>query len=249
MDWLDVILILATGLAAGFINAIAGGGSLITFPLLVMLGLPEQVANGTNRVGILMQTIASVAGYRSKGVEVKPISIWLGLIATVGAILGTKLVLYIDGELFGKIFAVVMFVMVAMMLFKKKSVAETLGERADGKTTVVSMVIFFFVGLYGGAIQAGVGIIILLVLSNVNRLSLVKSNAIKNMVVFIYTIAAIIIFALDDKIMWEYGLLLGVGHAVGGWISARWSVKKGDGMIKVFMLIVVAALAINLFFF
>ncbi len=249
MDFLDILLILGAGFAAGFINAIAGGGSMITFPLLVMLGLDASVANGTNRIAILFQTLFSVLGYKSKGVSEFKYSVWLGVVATIGAIVGAQLVLYVDGELFSKIFAVMMFVIVGIMIFQRKGANTLLGERVGQKATVTSLIIFFFIGIYGGFIQSGVGIIILLALNTIHRFTLVKSNSIKNVVVFLYTIAAVAIFIYNDLIDWEYALYLAVGNSIGGWISSRWSVKKGDKMVRVFMMLAVTALAINLLFF
>jgi uncharacterized membrane protein YfcA len=124
-----------------------------------------------------------------------------------------------------------------------------LADRVTGKHLKYSIVAFFFVGIYGGFIQAGTGIFILLILSSINHLTLIKSNIIKVIVMFIYTSAALIMFGINLKLDWIAGLTLASGQAIGGWFTSRWSVNKGDTIVKVFLIIMVTAMAIKLWFF
>ena len=246
---LELFLLALVGFVAGVINIMAGGGSLLTLPMLIFLGLPPSIANGTNRVAILLQNVFSISGFRSKGVNTFPYSIYFGLSAMVGAIIGAQIAIDIRGDLFNKILAVIMvFVVVYLVLNRKQSLTDRL-ERIQGKHFWISMLLFFFIGIYGGFIQAGTGFLILLVLSGVNHFSLVKSNAIKVVVAFIYTISALAIFIWNDQVNWKYGLVLALGNSLGGWLASRWSVKKGDGAVKVFLVIMVTAMAIKLWFF
>lgn len=246
---IELILLVFVGIVTGVINTLAGGGSLLTLPVLIFMGLPPSVANGTNRIAILIQSIVTNAGFRSKGINTYPFSIYFGISATIGAIIGAQLAIEIDGDLFNKILAIIMVIVVAYLVFNRKSSMEDLVERVSGKHLWISIILFFFVGIYGGFIQAGVGFLMLLVLSGVNRFSLVKSNALKIVVSGIYTIFAVIIFVINDKMNWEYGLVLAFGNAIGGWFTSRWSVKKGDGVVKVFLIIMVIIMAIKLWFF
>ncbi len=246
---LELILLVFIGLVTGVINTLAGGGSLLTLPMLIFLGLPPSVANGTNRIAILIQSIVTNAGFRSKGVNTYPFSIYFGISATIGAILGAQMAVKIDGDLFNKILAIIMVVVVAYLVFNRKAKLEDLVERVSGKHLWTSIILFFFVGIYGGFIQAGVGFLMLLVLSGVNRFSLVKSNALKIVITGIYTVFAVIIFVMNDKVNWEYGLILAFGNAIGGWFASRWSVSKGDGLVKIFLVIMVIIMAIKLWFF
>ncbi len=242
-----LLLILAIiGFVAGIINTLAGGGSLLTLPMLIFMGLPPTVANGTNRIGILIQCFTSVAGFKSKGIKPSRFGVYLGISALLGSIIGAKIALEIKGDLFNKILALVMLFVVAIMVFKPKNATSDLIERTTGKNFWLSFLAFFFIGIYGGFIQAGVGIFILLALTSINGLNLVSSNAVKVLVVFIYTIAAIAVFAYNQQIDYIYGIILAIGNASGGWIASRWSVKKGDGLVKVFLVIMVIAMAIKL---
>tara|TARA_B100001142_G_scaffold215118_1_gene213281 strand:- start:1720 stop:2484 length:765 start_codon:yes stop_codon:yes gene_type:complete len=246
--WEYPLLILA-GFVAGFMNTMAGGGSLLTLPLLIFLGLPAAVANGTNRVAIFMSTLSATAGFKSKGVSNFPFNIYLGFSGLIGALIGARIAIDIKGELFNKILAIIMILVVLLIVFKPKISYSELMERLTGKHLFVSMIAFFFIGIYGGFINAGIGFVIMLFLHYYNRLDLVKVNATKVVIVLIYTSGALITFALADKVNWTYGIFLATGNFIGGWTSSRWSVKKGENTIKIFLLIIVVLMSIKLWFF
>jgi len=246
MDILQIVLLLGVGVIAGFVNTVAGGGSLLTLPILIFLGLPPSMANGTNRVAIFLQNISGIAGFKSKGIFVFPYSLWAGLSALVGAILGAQFSVQIKGELFNQILAIVMVAVVIITIINPiKNPTEAI-ERLGKKHQLIGIIVFFFIGIYGGFIQAGVGFIIMGSLTFINRISLVKANSIKVFVVFTYTIAALAVFIIEDQVNWIYGLNLAAGNMTGAWIASRWSVKKGDVWIRRFMIVMVSALAIKL---
>lgn len=246
-DWIVLIII---GVFAGALNTIAGGGSLITLPFLIFLGLPPAIANGTNRIAILFQTASAVSGFKSKGVTTFPFSLYIGASAFVGSIIGAQIAVDIKGETFNKILSIVMLVVVALIVLKKQSTSlENIAERTTGKHLWIAIIAFFFVGIYGGFINAGIGFIMLLILPMINKLSLVKANATKVTVAFIYTTIAVAIFIFNDKINWKYGLILAIGNSTGAWLASRYSVKKGDGFIRIALLVIVSGMAVKLWFF
>jgi len=247
-EW-NLLLLVAAGFMAGVINTIAGGGSLITLPLLIFLGLPPSIANGTNRIAIFAQNIFTTAGFKSRGVSTFPFNVYLGLSALVGAIIGAAIAVDIRGDIFNKILAFIMVLVVIFIVFKPKKSLTEYTERLTGKYLWIGIVVFFFIGIYGGFIQAGVGFFMILALSGIHRMSLVRTNATKVMVALIFTVGAIVTFAYHGKINWGYGLVLAIGNASGGWFASRWSVSKGDGLVKIFLVIMVIAMAIKLWFF
>ncbi|MDA0757434.1 MAG: sulfite exporter TauE/SafE family protein [Bacteroidetes bacterium] len=246
--WVYALLIFV-GFIAGFMNTMAGGGSLLTLPLLIFLGLPAAVANGTNRVAILMSTSSATLGFKSKNVSTYPFNIYLGISGLFGALIGAKLAIEINGDLFNKILAVIMIIVVGLIVFKPKINHNNLIERLTGKHLFISILAFFFIGVYGGFINAGIGFVIMLFLHYYNRLNLVKVNSAKVVIVLIYTIGALVTFALADKVNWTFGLFLASGNFIGGWTSSRWSVKKGEKSIKVFLIVMVVLMSIKLWFF
>ncbi|WP_422351750.1 sulfite exporter TauE/SafE family protein [Flagellimonas sp.] len=248
-QWYHYLLLVVVGFAVGFINTIAGGGSLLSLPTLIFLGLPPAVANGTNRVAIVIQTAIATAGFKSKGVSTYPFNIYLGISAFLGAILGARIAVDVDGETFNKILAMVMLAVVLIIIFKPKLKLEEMQERLTGKYLWLSIVVFFFFGIYGGFINAGLGFLMILFMHFVNRMNLVRVNATKVVVVFVYMLSALAVFAFNDKVDWKVGLILAIGNGTGGWISSRFSVKKGDGFIKTFLVVMVIIMAIKLWFF
>ncbi len=245
-----LLLVLSVGSMAGFINTVAGGGSLITLPILItVIGLPSNIANATNRVAIVVQNISAVKGFENKGISAYPYSLYLGIAAIPGAILGAELALDIRTELFNKMLAVVMVAIVLITIFQRNTERKELPEKLSVKDQLMGVIVFFFIGIYGGFLQAGVGYIIITVLTSLNNFSLVKTNSAKVFTVMVYTLAAVIIFAMKGKINWTYALSLAVGNAMGAWVASHWSVDKGDVWIKRFIAVTVIALAIKLWFF
>tara|TARA_B100000780_G_scaffold52992_1_gene32907 strand:+ start:112 stop:894 length:783 start_codon:yes stop_codon:yes gene_type:complete len=248
-DLFQIFLLLTVGFLAGVINTLAGGGSIFTLPVLIFLGLPPNIANGTNRIAIVVQSMSGALGYKSKGVSTFPFNIYLGISASIGAILGAQIAIDLDGLLFNKILAIVMVVIGLLILIKSKNLNLKLPERLTGKYLIYSIIIFFFIGIYGGFINAGVGIVIMLFLNRVNHLSLIKTNATKVVIVFIYSTIALVLFAVNDSVNWKLGILMAIGTSFGAWWASRWSVKKGDRVIRIAMLFTIVIMAFKLWFF
>ncbi len=248
MSIAEGILLVFAGSFAGFVNSIAGGGSLVIMPLLIFMGLPSAEANGSNRVAIFIQNIFSVAGYRSKGVYVFPFAFWVAIPAVIGAIIGSKIAVDISDQLFNRILAIVMLTVMGITIFKPQLKEASKAVLTKGKVWT-SILIFFFLGIYGGFIQAGIGFLIIAAITTVHGLDMARTNSIKVFVILCYTFAAVIVFYLGDKIRWEYGLTLAAGNSIGGWIGSRWSVGKSDRLIRMILLIMVVGLSIKLWFF
>ena len=243
------IITFISGVTAGIVNTLAGGGSLLTLPILIFVGLPPNIANGTNRVGLLIQSIFGTVGYHSKGIYSYPFSIYLGLSSFIGALIGAQIAIEINPYVFNKILSVVMVTMVSIMLIGKKPFLDNFPERTSGKYLIFSLVAFFFIGIYGGFINAGIGLLIMFFLNQVNRLPLVKTNATKVFIVLIYSTGALFLFAFNGAVDWKLGLILALGSSIGAWWSSRWSVKRGEGVIKPILVIAVGIMAFKLWFF
>jgi uncharacterized membrane protein YfcA len=244
----EIPLIILTGFIAAFLNTVGGGGSLFSVPLLTFIGLPITSANATNRVALLIQNLFAVGGFRSKNVPLPwPYSLYLGLSTLGGGLIGALLASRINDELFSKIFVVVMIVSLFFILFNPKTSKGD--ERLSFKSQLIGAICFFFLGIYGGFVQAGIGFLVLAVLNLVNNLNLVTSNYIKVFSAIVYTAVSVIVFAIEGKIHWATGGILAVGMALGGWYASRWSVDKGEVWIKRVMIVSIIALAIKLWFF
>jgi len=246
---LDYFLLILVGFIAGVINTIAGGGSLLTLPVLIFMGLPPTIANGTNRIGIVIQMLVGTAGFKSKGVGSFPFSIYMGFAALLGSLIGAKIAVDIKGDTFNKVLSFVMIAVVLIIVFKPKLKTKDLIERTTGKHLWIGCLAFFFFGIYGGFINAGLGFILILFLHYFNQLSLVKANATKAVVISIYMSGALVVFILNDAVNWKMGLTMAIGTSLGAWFSSRFSVDKGDKFVKIFLLVIVSIMAIKLWFF
>jgi uncharacterized membrane protein YfcA len=250
IDYLTNLFIILIGFIAGFLNTVAGGGSLISLPILIFLGLPGSVANATSRVAILAQNVFAVTGFNSKGIKLPmPYSIYLGLASLLGGLIGAKLAVDIRDALFNRILAVIMMLVVLSIALEKRKTPQQQAERLSFKHQALGIVAFVFLGIYGGFIQAGIGFLVIAALTNINHLSLVKTNYVKVFAAIVYTGVSVLVFTLEDKIVWTTGLVLAIGQGFGGWYASRWSVEKGDMWIKRIMVVTVIGLAIKLWFF
>ena len=248
-EYIQAVILIVVGFFAGVINTLAGGGSLFTLPVLIFLGLPPNIANGTNRIAIVIQSLSGALGYKSKGISNFPFNIYLGISASIGAVIGAQIAIDLDWRLFNRILAIILIVVGGLILMNAKNLTHKLPERLTGKYLLFGIIGFFFIGIYGGFINAGIGIVIMLFLNRINRLSLVKTNASKTAIVFIYSSLALAVFAFNDAIDWKLGLLMALGTSVGAWWASRWSVKKGDQVIRWAMLITIGIMAVKLWFF
>ncbi|MEQ9166990.1 MAG: sulfite exporter TauE/SafE family protein [Fulvivirga sp.] len=248
MTILEGLLLVGTGMIASFLNVTSGGGSLVSLPVLIFMGLPSPIANASNRLGIIGQNIFAVAGFRSKGIHAWPYSLYIALSAFAGAIIGAKISVDLNDELFNRIIAIIMIAVVLLTVFKPFKTATAVHEKTDAKSTLLGVFTFFFIGIYGGFIQAGVGFLMIAALTSINGFSLVKTNSAKVFVALIYTLSAVAVFIYEDVINWTYGLTLAFGNAIGGWLTSRWSVKVGDKWIKRVLVVTVTGLAISLWF-
>lgn len=248
MEINEIILLFLCGLSSGVINTIAGGGSLITLPILIFMGLPPTIANGTNRIQLIFQNISAVYGFKSKGISYFKFSGWLSLSSLIGAIIGATIAVNFPEELFKKLLSIIM-ILVMLSFFIKKKRNKILDKKNKIRNKILSFFLFFLIGIYGGFIHAGVGFFMILILSKINELKISHSNSIKVFVALIFSITAFLIFLFDDKINWIYGINLGIGSALGGWVASRWSYNKSDFTMKIILSVIIIAMSIKLWFF
>ncbi|MBR8537218.1 sulfite exporter TauE/SafE family protein [Carboxylicivirga sediminis] len=248
MDLVNYVILVLAGVGAGFINVVAGGGSLITLPLMIFLGLPPAIANGSNRIALLAQNIVAVSNFKAKNVSPGKFGVVLGCIALMGAVIGAHIAVDIPAKLFNRILSVVMMVVAILMAFNP-SYQSLQGENLSKNRRIVAYLAFFLIGIYGGFLHAGIGFIMMLALVKINGFSLVKTNSLKVTVALIYTVAALGVFIYEGMIDWKAGSILAIGSATGGWLGSHFSVNKGDKWIKRIVLAAIVLMAIKLWVF
>jgi len=242
--YLSILILFGVGLIAGFMNVTAGGGSTLTLPSLIFLGLDSATANGTNRIAILLQNVSAVYSFKQENYKQFDISLKLSLLTLPGSIIGALLAIKIGDELFQKILAVVMIgIIITMIIPTKNNVAVNKANKISWQAYIAMI----FVGFYGGFIQVGVGFILMASLKYLMKLNLVYINMHKVFIVLIYTIPALIVFIVSKNINWIMGLGLAAGNMIGGWWGAKLSVKKGERFIRMFLMATIFVIALKLF--
>ncbi|MEJ2334494.1 MAG: TSUP family transporter [Gemmatimonadales bacterium] len=244
-EWREYVSLFAVGVVAGTLNVIAGGGSFLTLPLLIFLGLPPTVANGTNRVAILVQNVGAVWGFhRHRVVEWR----WLAVAsppAIVGAVIGSWAALQIGDEAFQRLLAGLMVVFAVWVLWNPLRGADDSDVARQGGRRAVVAAGFFMVGLYGGFVQAGVGFLILAV-TTLAGLDLVRGNALKVLLVLTYIPITLLIFGLGGKVAWTAGFALAAGNLLGGLVGVRLTVLKGHRWVRRVVIVAIIAFALKL---
>lgn len=233
------------GVLTGFMNVIGGGGSILTLPLLTFLGLSVNVANGTNRISILLQNIVSSYQFRKGKVHIFKIALPLALIASAGAIAGSFVVVNVDQDILKKIVGVILVLMGLFVVFEPK-IWES-GTEVPKKFTWIEYLAFFGIGFYGGFLQAGVGFFFIAALTFLGGLDIVKTNAVKVLVIASYTVFSLIIFMSKGMVDWPIGLVLSLGSMTGAYVGTRFTLLKKMKWIRYVLLAAILVSVINFF--
>ncbi len=238
MAWWEAALLVVGGLLAGAINTVAGGGSMLTVPLLVLAGVPGNAANGSNRVGILTSNVAAVATFRRLGVDGLRHASRVVVPVVLGGLIGSFAVgRLLDDDTFERVFGLLMIPLVILSVRRPSNAS---GDRAWSTIKVVT--VFLLIGIYGGAFQAGVGLVLLAALTR-SGFGLVMSNSIKVIVNTAVTVVALPVFILSGDIAWAPALVLAAGFVVGGWLGAQASFRGGEVLIRRVMVVAALGLA------
>ncbi len=237
MEWYLYLAVIGVGLLAGFINTLAGSGSLITLPFLMFLGLPANVANGTNRIAILLQNIVSVGGFRQKKILSYREGLLFALPAVVGAMAGARIAVHLNEEVMRRTIGILLVIMIVIILYKPSRWLKGKEIPLTRKRKILLVILFFFIGVYGGFIQAGVGFFLLAGLVIGAGADLVKANALKVFIILLYTPLALAFFMYYHQVNYVLGLVLAVGNMTGAWLGTRVAVSWGPRFVRIILLL------------
>lgn len=243
-----IALLIIAGALSGFINILAGSGSFITLPLLIFLGLPANIANGTNRIGILFQNLVGVIAFKKKKILNFNHGLKLSIPAFFGSLIGAIAAVNIDTKIFEKIIGIVMLIMLFPLLINTKKWFRTLQNPENIKIGVFQIIMMFFIGAYSGFIQAGVGIFIALSLVIGSGFDLLQANALKVLIILVTTCLAVTIFIINQQIYYYYAIALTIGNIIGAYIGAKVAIKKGIEFIKWFLILIIVLSGLKLLF-
>lgn len=247
LNWIHFIILITSGLLVGFINTLAGGGTIISLSVFMLFGLPPNVANGTNRIAVLLQNTTAVINFSKKKLIEWPKAIRLAIPVIGGSVAGAILANLISNSYFHYFFGAVILFSGVMLLIQPGRWLEEKKDLIGKPLRAWHYILFFLIGIYGGFIHIAVGYMILtaLVLGTGNEL--VKANAMKNFLVLSYIPFTILIFGLQGNIDWELGLIHSIGNIIGAQIASSFAIRKGGRLIRYMMLLLIIVVLFQLF--
>jgi uncharacterized membrane protein YfcA len=236
-DLYQAIILIVIGFMAGVINTLAGGGSNLSLPALMMYGLPADIANATNRVSVLMQSIVATRGFYQHD-KIDSTSVkdsYIPLLA--GGLVGAVIASYLNVELLKPVLLGTMIVVSLWVVFKSDTEIKEQESRKSCFDSKLNFFMTFAAGFYGGFIQAGVGFVLIATFVGVLNYDLLRANAMKMVATAIFTSIALLVFIFRDQVAWLPGLLLGIGSIVGAQIGVKFAVEVKAKTLKILVLV------------
>ncbi len=234
MSWWEGLALVLGGLVAGVVNTVAGGGSLLTLPLLMFVGgMGAADANGTNRVGVLVGSLTAGEKFRRQEMLPRAMDAGDAVVACVGAAIGATASLPLDEAVLRKVIGVVLLAMLGVLLARP---TDTLDTEGTPWSRPARGVVYLGIGLYGGFVQAGVGVLLATAGVVAAGLRLADAHAAKVGLVALFTLPALGVFVAAGHVHWMPGLLLAAGASVGGVLGARFTVSWGPGVLRALLI-------------
>ncbi len=242
----DIWLIILAGITSSFINTIAGGGSFLSLPLLIFLGVPASLANGTNRISIVLQSLLSAYLFYKKGkLDIKK-CLYLSIPAVCAALLGAYLARFVANRDFELIIAGFMLLMLVFIFIGPKEWQNSRPERQQNGLSLLEFIIFFAIGLYGGFLQAGVGIAMMIALVLIFGFNSAQANAMKMGLSLLINLFALLVFQDGGLVNWEVGIYLSAGGLCGAWLGTTVSLKIHGKYLRWGLIIIIFILSLRL---
>ncbi len=223
-DFILYIVALLAGALAGVINTLAGSGSLVTLPMLTMLGLPAPLANATNRVGVVFQCAVGSVSFHNKGLlTLDRSTLWWVTPTLLGSVLGAWIAVDVPERVMNLFIGGVMVVMLAVTLRDSRAwlTQEDRESTKDARPGWRMLLAMGVIGIYGGFIQAGVGVLLLIALVPGAGFGVGRANGLKMLVALGLASAALVTFMAHDMIDWPLGLLMAAGQSLGAWLGVK----------------------------
>lgn len=245
VDFVQAAMLILIGFIAGGINTFAGGGSNLSLPALMMVGLPADVANATNRVAVFMQSLTATRGYHAHGKLDGHATKDMFLPMVLGGLVGALVASYLQVDILKPLLLATMICVSFWVVLKSDDSTDSNNTPLSCFSNKWGFFATFMAGFYGGFVQAGVGFVLIAVFVGVLNHDLLKANVLKIVATLIFTSIALIVFIFRDQIAWMAGIYLAIGSILGAMISVRFSVNIQPKTLKIMVLLmtIVASLA------
>jgi len=245
-SWQIITLLILAGFLTGIVNTFAGSGTAINYSVLMFLGLPVGTANGTVRMGVILQTLSAAINFKKANVLDVRKGFLLSIPITIGSLLGAEIAVNLDKDIFEKVIGAVMVLMLFFVIYKPERWIAEHQEKANRNPAFWHYILYFVIGIYGGFIHIGVGIFLLAALVLVSGYDLVKANALKIFTVFIYSPFVLVIFMLNDQVDYPMAIFSSIGNLFGGILASHFALRKGANFIRIILIIVIVIFSANL---
>jgi uncharacterized membrane protein YfcA len=247
LTWISITILICSGMVVGFINTLAGGGTVISLSVFMFFGLPPLVANGTNRVAIVLQNATAVAYFqKNKLIDWSKI-IRFAIPVVLGSLTGAVIAGTISNTLFLYFFALVVILFGISMIFNPDKYLNERIHLVNRKISVWQYLLYFLLGIYGGFIHVGIGYLFLAVLVLMNGYDLLKANVIKCVLILFYVPFSLLIYSMQGNVCWTLGLIHGIGNIIGANLAARIAIKKGAPLIRYIVIILIVVVILQIF--
>lgn len=237
LNMVVVTMLVVSGVVVGIINTLAGGGSVVTVTMFTALGLPLGMANGTNRLPVLLQNLTSTLTFLRKRMLDVRTGLLLSIPTVAGNVAGSLAASHVDESVFKICMAVVLAVILVYMVFDRSR--KHFHGRHRLRIRPLHYVWFLMVGFYSGYIYIGLGYLILAVAVWSMKLDVITATVIKNFVIFVSTPFALAVFIWNGQVDFVYGLLHGAGNIIGAFLASHYAVGWGVRFVKVFTIFIV----------
>lgn len=246
MSWGIIAALITSGLIVGFVNTLAGGGTIISLSLFMFLGLPPTIANGTNRIAIVMQNLMSASEFKRKKILDFKKSNAMAIPTLIGSLVGALIAIDLNEQIMRFSIGVIMLVMLFFLLVKPSVWLKENKALMDKPVSWKMQIVFFLIGVYGGFIHLGVGYFILAAAVLGIGMDLIKANAAKVWIVLLYTPLPLIIFALHNHVHWSYGFIHGIGNVIGAYVASHYAASWGNNFVRWLMVMMILVFASDL---
>lgn len=239
MSWFEAVILILSGVLVGFVNTLAGGGTIITISLLIFLGLPATVANGTNRIAIMLQTTVAVLSFKKQKILDTKKGLVFCIPSVIGSVAGSLTAANLNENIIEKVIAAVMFVMLFFIVYKPEKWVKSKQHLIDKPIKWYDHLAYLIIGFYGGFIHIGVGFFMIAALVLLSGYDLLRANALKNFLVMVYAPFSLVVFVIFGQVNWEYGLILSIGNVMGAFIASKFVMNWGANFVRYVIIVVI----------
>ncbi len=234
MTPVEIVALIASAATAGLINAVAGGGTLVTFPTLLLFGTDIRVANATSSTALFLGTAGGVVGYRRQLAAVKPWLLRFVPVSILGSVAGSWLLTHTSNQAFARI--VPFLLLFATILFLGQGVLRRMAgprEGPPGPAAIWGGILFQLgVAVYGGYFGAGIGILMLASLGVIGLTDIHEMNALKTVLASLINMVATVVFAVDGLIDWRRAGIMTAGALLGYYLGSHYAQRIPQAWVR-----------------